>query len=268
MVNKIKTAREFLRREGVDLEKLNYAWDGGRYLDWYIRDLNYSAVMALIIAGADVNAKSPGLPDVPLWTAINWEGGDLKMVKLLVAAGADINICDIATGTSFVETARDVVKNEKIAVYLESVQNNPYKTPLYTGLPADFAREFLRRLDVDVANLNHYDNDHGTYLWAAVQDENYAMAAILIIAGADVNAVDPDGGTETAIHTAAEGDLKMVKMLVAAGADLTARCHAYNYTPLETARHKVKNAEIAAYLESVQNNPLHVPPHFTPEDTD
>ncbi len=125
-----------------------------------------------------------------------------------------------------------------------------------TGLPADFAREFLRRLDVDVENLNHYDNDHGTYLWAAVQDENYVMAAILIIAGADVNTVDPDGGTETAIHTAAEGDLKMVKLLVAAGADLTARCHAYNYTPLETARYKVKNEKIAAYLESVQN------PHY------
>jgi hypothetical protein len=79
----------------------------------------------------------------------------------------------------------------------------------------------------------------------------------LLSRGANVNSRPADGGM-TALHSAAwEGDMRMVKLLVAAGADLDARDKEHSGTPAGFARVSVtvtnnpECAAIADYLEQV-----------------
>lgn len=68
--------------------------------------------------------------------------------------------------------------------------------------------------------LNTYDDISLTPLMCAVQNGNIEIAAILLNAGADVNAHDESMAGSTAVREAAEkGDVEMVRLLLAAGAD-------------------------------------------------
>jgi len=83
--------------------------------------------------------------------------------------------------------------------------------------------------------------------------------ALLIAPGIDLNAYNPPGFHPhgTALHHAVDsGSLDAVKLLVDAGADLGARDHVYQGTPLDWAEH-LQRAEIAAYLAGKErDNPL------------
>lgn len=86
---------------------------------------------------------------------------------------------------------------------------------------------------------------------------HYDLTEWLLSRGANVNAVPADGGM-TALHSAAwEGDLRMAKLLVAAGADLNASDRGHRATPAHFARVAVTVtnnpacAEVADYLEQM-----------------
>jgi ankyrin repeat protein len=73
-----------------------------------------------------------------------------------------------------------------------------------------------------------------------------------------VNARSDDESRHTALHSAAwNGDLEMVKLLVEAGADTSARDAKYDGTPLGWAETSIeitnnaKWAEVARYLETL-----------------
>lgn len=92
-------------------------------------------------------------------------------------------------------------------------------------------------------------------LMAAVDGRHHALVAWLLERGANVNARDRLLARHTALHAAAwNGDLKMVELLVEAGADVGALDEQYAATPAgwaETAIEVTRNpacAEVVAYL--------------------
>jgi ankyrin repeat protein len=122
--------------------------------------------------------------------------------------------------------------------------------------PRDYARlgdiATLARLceaDPAVAALD-------SVMMAAVDFRHHALVSWLLGRGANVNARSDSGSRHTALHSAAwNGDLRMVTLLVQAGADRTVRDEEHDGTPLgwaETAitvTNNLKCAEVVAYLE-------------------
>jgi len=123
--------------------------------------------------------------------------------------------------------------------------------------PKDYARlgdvETLARLceaDPTVAALD-------SVMMAAVDFSHHALVSWLLERGANVNARADWGSRHTALHSAAwNGDLRMVTLLVEAGADRTVRDAEHDGTPLgwaETSIEVTNNpacAEVAAYLRA------------------
>jgi ankyrin repeat protein len=70
-------------------------------------------------------------------------------------------------------------------------------------------------------------------MMGAVDFSHYDLVTWLLAQGADANAHSDWGSQGSALHSAAwNGDLRMVKLLVEAGADITARDPEHNNTPL------------------------------------
>ena len=123
--------------------------------------------------------------------------------------------------------------------------------------PKDYARlgdvETLARLceaDPTVAALD-------SVMMAAVDFSHYALVSWLLERGANVNARADSGSRHTALHSAAwNGDLRMLTLLLQAGADRAVRDEEHDGTPLgwaETSIQVTNNpacAEVAAYLRA------------------
>jgi ankyrin repeat protein len=124
--------------------------------------------------------------------------------------------------------------------------------------PKELARlgdlETLARLveaDASVARLD-------AVMMGAVDFSHHALVEWLLARGGNVNARAEAQSRQTALHSAAwNGDLQMVQLLLAAGADPSARDEQYDGTPLgwaETAivvANNPKCVDVAAYLRTV-----------------
>jgi ankyrin repeat protein len=78
-------------------------------------------------------------------------------------------------------------------------------------------------------------------MMGAVDFGHYDLAQWLLAQGANVNARTDWGSRHTALHSAAwNGDLRMVKLLVEAGADITARDPEHDNTPAGWAEVAIK----------------------------
>jgi ankyrin repeat protein len=126
--------------------------------------------------------------------------------------------------------------------------------------PKDYARlgdiAMLARLVESDATIAQLDS----VMLAAVDFGHYTLVEWLLERGANVDARSDAGSRHTALHSAAwNGDLKMVKLLVEAGADLTARDEQYDATPQGWAETSIemsnnpKCAEVVAYLEAMSS---------------
>ncbi len=96
-------------------------------------------------------------------------------------------------------------------------------------------------------------------MMAAVDFGHHELARWLLSQGANVNARANWGGRGTALHSAAwNGDLAMVKLLVAAGADIGARDAEYDNTPAGFAKVAItvsnnpRCKDVADYLSALQ----------------
>jgi ankyrin repeat protein len=121
-----------------------------------------------------------------------------------------------------------------------------------TAAPKDYARigdvETLARLvesDPTIAQLD-------SVMMAAVDLGHHELVEWLLARGGNVNARADWGSRHTALHSAAwNGDLRMVTLLVQAGADRTARDDEHNATPLgwaETSIEVTNNPRCAAVV--------------------
>jgi ankyrin repeat protein len=122
-------------------------------------------------------------------------------------------------------------------------------------------REYARLGDMEtLARLFEANNAVArldSVMMAAVDFGHHALVEWLLERGGNANARSDAQSRHTALHSAAwNGDLRMARLLVAAGADRTARDEQYDATPLGWAETSIKVsnnpkcAEVAAYLET------------------
>ncbi len=200
--------------------------------------LNYPKITKLLIeAGADVNAKSNfrkkitdeersenkyktlyalEVIETPLQRAVR--NGSLEDVKLLIAAGADVNS----------NSSLKKIYNRKT----DSEDNiEEIETPLQRAA-RNGSLDVVKLLIAAYADVNAKDNNGATAIMLATQNGNADIVKELIAAGADVNAksnAKADGGATTiigitAIMIAAKNvNADVVNQLIAAGADVNAK---------------------------------------------
>ncbi len=174
---------------------------------------------------------------------------DTEMVRLLITAGADVNavnISDVAapSGKGFCVAAQAAGSSKANAIetlelllttgatFDEATQKNIMHAALNTGRPAMV--QYLLNKGV---NINMRLNHGIPLLQIANNNEHPQVMALLLAAGADVNAAN-DAGL-TALHWAIQKDAReqswqKVKLLLDNGADLHQK-DAYGRTPLDCA---------------------------------
>ncbi|KAB2573286.1 Ankyrin repeat domain-containing protein 50 [Lasiodiplodia theobromae] len=158
--------------------------------------------------------------------AASYEGHE-KVVEILLAAGADINVqghfgdsIQATAGTGFGPYEKDIEE-----LFVNWAKDNPYaRHNGYALQAASFAgHEKVVQVLLDKGgDINARGGDHGTALQAAIAGGQESVAKILLDRGADVNA---QGGVYgNALQAASfEGRRRMVKMLLKKGADVNAQ---------------------------------------------
>lgn len=212
-----------------------------------------AAASTLLSQGADADAVDKEGRTALLIALQHW-GGDLpedskkvkaaqKLIKALLAAGADVNKQDAATGktpllVSIECKAWDVAKVLLRAGADPSIPDKEGNLCLTTALGLEMDPALVGRLVSAGADVNERSGPTGqTPLHAVVandknyvprdllqlEDRRHSMRAVktLLDAGADVNAQDNEGRTCLCCLTTPW--LDMVNSLVAAGADLNGR---------------------------------------------
>lgn len=159
------------------------------------------AMKLLLAAGADVNAANAFGA-----TALMWCAGDLDKVRLLVGKGADVN-----------------------------AKSKQGSTALLIAT-ADGASEVVRLLLEGGADASASDESHMTALNASASANDLSSVKLLLARNVDVNASDSAGFTAL-MNAAAEGNTEMVRLLLARGAQV-------NAVSAKEAEH-VKNGPIA-----------------------
>jgi ankyrin repeat protein len=182
-------------------------------LVWAIYNANeeerVKIVKLLLDKGASAKERS-----ISGWTALHLAAfRDLATVKLLIAAGADVNAA-IKSGEF---PGRTPLHGEKTPA--------PGHTPLHGTHIGEIA-EALIAAGADVNAADKYGSTplHGMHIGE--------IAEALIAAGADVNAADEFG--DTPLHDTWKGEI--AEALIAAGADVNATNNSGD-TPLDRAKH-------------------------------
>lgn len=176
--------------------------------------------------------------------------GRAEIVQMLVAHNAQIDLYD----------ASAIGETERAAGWL-AMQPSLANTFSPDGFTPLGLASFFGHLDiVNVLYMYHADPNiasnnaqHVAPLHSAVAGNHYEIAAKLIEMGADVNAIQADGFTPL-MGAAQNGNLKMVQLLLAHGADTNARtaknsAQFPDMTALDFAR-QGNDSEIVALLES------------------
>jgi len=211
---------------------------------------NRHAVHALLKAGCRASGHELHLPAY---------GGDVEMIRLLIQAGADVNVerrreyglADLSP----LETAIDrrgsnmvddgIWKNEKGRWATENRRRHDEENERYLDVIKDLiqAGADLNRITVDESPV-----------YRAAKSGDLEIVKLLLKAGADPNAISQVPWKkiyqETALHRAArEGFLEIVQSLVKAGAKIDTKDR-NGHTPLDLAQ-KNGHLEVSRFLAQV-----------------
>jgi len=235
MARDMTTVRTLLLETAADVNAL------GPYetpaLHWVIRVRDVDTARMLLEAGADPNlANAYDLQ--PLHLAI--QNKDAAMVRLLLSAGADPNIPDRAGENSLFLAARSG-SAEIVQMLLdagadpEEREPNYDQTPLMVAVRADAPAvvELLLDTNVDV----NAQTVMGEVPRMRLPSENAGSKGVGINRGGIPERGEraPVAGGKTALmYATRQGDLKLTRMLVEAGADLE-QAEANGVTPLINA---------------------------------
>ena len=212
-------------------------------------DASPEAMKILIAAGADVNAemnKKPGRYGTPCkTTALMYAtfNKPLAIVKVLLDAGAKVNMIDNCGSTALMYAAEDSTP-EVVKLLIDAgadvnaKNNGPKDVKGRTALMEAAGNNYSPDRTGDIAGvligagaeLNAQNIEGKTALMEAATWRKIEMVKVLIDAGADVNAKDKRGNTALMLTHSAE----IVKMLLDAGADVNAKNN-NNRTALKNA---------------------------------
>jgi ankyrin repeat protein len=182
-------------------------------------------MQALIDAGADVNAKNARSA-----TALHWAVGDAAKVKLLLLAGAAVDVKTTEGRTPLYAAATIPAGLGAMRHLLEAgadanAETLGGATPLFPAV--NISAEMTRLLLDKGANPNQATRGGVTPI---LFTRDASVVTLLLARGADVKARSKVG--ETALmDAAARGDLAAAKLLVERGADVNAVDHR-GYTAL------------------------------------
>ncbi len=173
---------------------------------------NIQAVKQHLAAGTDVDMKG-NLGETPLFRA--FERQNIKMAKLLVDNGADVNAR---------QQSRHLLSG---------------RTPMHLAA-AIFDKQFAELLisngaKVNVKTRNHrFDGPPWAPIHLAAFVGNKDLVELLIIKGVDVNTKDEGGWTPLRYAAVFTGDTEIAELLIANGADVNAK-DKNGATPLDLA---------------------------------
>jgi ankyrin repeat protein len=228
-----------------------------KLLSWACRENDYDSIIENIRQGADVNNTEHAFGKTPL-ILITGVNGDLKTLKRLVEAGADVNYqCE--QGTSSLDLAMSHKNIENIRYLLEKGANpNTWKVreELY-GDDREIA-ELLIEFGLNFKSV-HKEWDYGEYdpsselLMNAMEADDFHWFQKLLKAGANVNYVDRVRWTPLMV-ACYSGNLGMVRLVIESGADVNFMTDNYNCA-LFTSLTKI---EVLKYLVEEQGCSLDI----------
>jgi ankyrin repeat protein len=252
-------------------------WGGGTQpLHVAVESDNAHAFELLLNAGADVDGDNQHYDGwSPLMLAVHWKRTEMR--DELMRRGATIDLI----AALMLRDDRRIAKLLKDPSVLRATFPN-CASPLHFARNAKSAR-LLLSLGMKIDALDKYGKT-APQCWAdaerpspglmrladslgvkppsdifkAVEQGRLAQVRKLLSGGVDVNARFPRGSQGTLLHNAAfNGDLSMVKLLVAKGADLRALDREHKTTPAHWARFALKAFNrkpceaVAKYLEGL-----------------
>jgi ankyrin repeat protein len=186
-----------------------------------VRNADHAAVQSLLRAKVvDVNARQAGGATALAWAV---HRDDAMSVDLLLAAGADTNVANDygVTPVSLACVNGSAAMVEKLLAaganpnHATVTGETPLMTCARTG-HTDAVRALLGRpVEIDARESRREQ----TALMLAIEQNHLDVARLLLEKGASVRARSKVGYTPL-IFAAQRGDLRMVEMLVAAGADV------------------------------------------------
>lgn len=156
-------------------------------------------IRLLLRAGANVNARTKGSM-TPLLEAAQMYA-DLTTLKVLLQAGAAINVQDSKDNTALKYSLRMAISDEQVATFLLQHGANPNladsdgDTPMIQAISAGHAPNFLTFLVTHGAKLNAQDKAGQTALMVAAGLQDTDSIARLLLLGADTTIKDKDGAT-------------------------------------------------------------------------
>jgi len=174
------------------------------------------------------------VPDEDLFSAA--ESGNVKEVRRLLAAGADVNAKDKHGDSLFHAAARNGFKDLQASLLAKSGELNAQRTgsavPKLPQQPESFTQghqDVAKLLITQGADAKAQDRDGVTPLHLSAFFGS-AVARLLIAQGADIHGKDANGATP--LHSAAyKGNRQVAGLLIAKGAEVNAKDND-GYTPL------------------------------------
>lgn len=197
---------------------------------------NLEVVQLFLHNGANVNLPSDN-PDVTTALMDAVYGKNIKIIKLLVGAGADVN--EIRDGGNFALKIAAEIEDQEIYDYLAPLTSLELQQEAEEGLLTSLHKETIdestrmfieavRRTEIKKIqqaigsgiDVNAFDENGNTALMYAAQKGKFETVQILLKAGADPNISGE--GVPPLIAAIGSGDSSIVRILVKAGANVNA----------------------------------------------